>query len=158
MNGIDGFLGTRASIMLDVVFLAMFAVVPVLMWSVWLVKARRNYSLHKQVQVVLGVVLLVAVVAFEVDMRFLTDWRARAASSPYYQSWVIPSLVVHLFFAVPTAVLWIVVIVRALRQFPAPPRPNAHSASHRLWGKIAMWEMILTAATGWIFYYLAFVA
>jgi hypothetical protein len=27
-----------------------------------------------------------------------------------------------------------------------------------LWGKIAAWDMLLTAATGWIFYWLAFVA
>ena len=33
--GIDGFLGTRASWMLDVLFLAMFAVVVVLGWSVY---------------------------------------------------------------------------------------------------------------------------
>ena len=33
-HGINGFLGTRASIMLDVVFLAMFLVLPVLAWSI----------------------------------------------------------------------------------------------------------------------------
>ena len=36
-GGINGFLGTRASLMLDVVFLAMFVVVPVLAGSVYLV-------------------------------------------------------------------------------------------------------------------------
>ena len=36
--GIDGFLGTRASLMLDVVFLAMFAVIPTMAVSVHLVK------------------------------------------------------------------------------------------------------------------------
>ena len=54
----DGFLGTRASLMLDVVFLAMFVVVPALAWSVYLVKVRRNYGLHKRVQLLLGSVLL----------------------------------------------------------------------------------------------------
>ena len=34
--GIGGFLGTRGSLMLDVVFLAMFVVVPLLAVSVWL--------------------------------------------------------------------------------------------------------------------------
>ena len=64
--GIDGFLGTRASFMLDVVFLAMLAIVPVLCWSVYLVRYRRNYALHKRIQLLTGLVLLVAVVAFEV--------------------------------------------------------------------------------------------
>lgn len=158
-QGIDGFLGTRASIMLDVVFLAMFAVLPILAWSISLVRNRRNYALHKQVQLTLGVVLLAAVVLFEVDMRFISGWEDRAEESPHYTTgWVWRALSIHLFFAVTTAVLWIVVIVRALRNFPSPPMPGVHSAWHRRWGWIAAIDMALTSLTGWIFYWLAFVA
>ena len=77
----DGFLQTRASIMLDVVFLAMFAVVPLLGWSIHLVRNRRNYALHKRVQLTLGILLLVAVTLFELDMRFFTNRRFTAANS-----------------------------------------------------------------------------
>ena len=55
--GFDGFLGTRASFMLDFVFLAMFAVIPIMGWSIYQVKFRRRYQLHKWVQVALGIVL-----------------------------------------------------------------------------------------------------
>ena len=89
--GIDGFLGTRASLMLDVVFVSVIAVIPLLLWSISLVRYRQNYRLHKRIQVMLGLVLLVAVTLFEVDMRFLTDWRQRAQPSPYYATWVFPS-------------------------------------------------------------------
>ena len=155
----NGFLGTRASIMLDVVFLAMFAVVPILFWSISLVRRGRNYQLHKQVQVTLSLVLLIAVTAFEVDMRFFTDWRARAAASPYYGSGVvIKSLVVHLCFAVTTALVWTWVVVRALRNIPSPPGPCTHSAWHKRWGWIAALDMLGTSITGWVFYYLAFIA
>ena len=58
----------------------------------------------------------------------------------------------------PTAVLWTVVIVQALRKFPRPPQPGQHSAAHKFWGWLAVIEMFMTAVTGWIFYYLAFVA
>jgi hypothetical protein len=156
--GIDGFLGTRASLMLDVVFLAMFAVVPLLIWSIWLVRYRRNYRLHKRVQVILGSVLLVAVTLFEIDLRFFTDWRQRAEPSPYYANWVFPALYIHLFFAVPTALLWVTVIVRALRRFANPPQPGPHSRQHIFWAWLAAIEMCLTALTGWIFYLLAFAA
>jgi uncharacterized membrane protein YozB (DUF420 family) len=159
--GISGFLGTRGSIMLDLVFLAMFAVVPVLGYSIWLVK-RGNYQLHKTLQLLLGSVLLVAVAAFEIDMRFFTDWQQRAAPSPYFEAgaWCLvwQSLAVHLSFAIPTTFLWIFVIVRALRQFPHPPAPNQHSQQHKLWGWLATIGMVMTAVTGWIFYWLAFVA
>jgi membrane-anchored protein YejM (alkaline phosphatase superfamily) len=76
----DGFLGTRASLMLDVVFVAMFVVVPVMGWSIWQVRRRRRYVLHKRVQLVLAAVLLVAVLAFEVDMR-INGWQHLAEPS-----------------------------------------------------------------------------
>jgi putative membrane protein len=156
--------GSRGSLMLDVVFLAMFLVVPVLLISVYLVKYRRQYALHKQIQLVLGAVLLIAVTAFELDMRFFTKWTDLAEPSPYFDpahKWTCPvglSLIVHLSFAVPTLVLWIVVIVRALRNYPSPPLPGPHSAWHRRWGMIATLGMCLTAVTGWLFYWLAFMA
>ncbi|HEY5312321.1 MAG TPA: DUF420 domain-containing protein, partial [Pirellulales bacterium] len=77
-HGINGFLGFRASIMLDVVFLAMFAIVPLLAWSIFEVKIRRRYALHKRVQLTLAGILLVAVFLFELDMRFVSGWRDRA--------------------------------------------------------------------------------
>ncbi|MCE9526788.1 MAG: hypothetical protein K8R36_12125, partial [Planctomycetales bacterium] len=68
-----GFLGTRGSLMLDVVFLAMFAVVPLLALSIYLVK-QKKYAQHKLINLILGVVLLIAVLVFEIDMRFFTEW------------------------------------------------------------------------------------
>jgi hypothetical protein len=151
-------LPTRASIMLDVVFLAMFAVLPLLAWSIYTVRRTRNYALHKRMQLTLGTLLLVAVTLFELDMQFVTDWEEHARSSPYFDTWVKPVLWVHLFFAVPTALLWVAVIVRALRRFPNPPGPGPHSREHVFWGWFAAIETMLTAVTGWLFYWLAFVA
>ena len=160
VNGINGFLGTRASLMLDVVFVAMFAIVPLLALSLYFIRRRRDYGAHKRLQLGMAAVLLVAVGLFELDMRFFTDWRARAAASPYYAengwSMVWAALTVHLGFAVPTLVLWIAVVALALRRFPAPPRPSSHSEAHRVLGWLATIGMTMTAATGWVFYWLAF--
>lgn len=161
-SGFDGFLGSRASLMLDVVFLAMFAVLPALGWSVWLVRSRRSYALHKKVQLGLAAVLLVTVAVFEIDIR-LHGWRDRARPSRFYGSdsqWglVDVSLAVHLVFAVSTAVLWVWVVAGAWRHFADPPLPNAYSQKHRRLGWLAAIDMALTALTGWIFYLLAFVA
>ncbi len=60
----QGFLGSRATFMLDVVFLAMFVVLPVLGFSIYLVRAKKNYLWHKRIQLALGAVLAVAVAAF----------------------------------------------------------------------------------------------
>ena len=54
--------------------------------------------------------------------------------------------------------VWIYVIVQALRKFPHPPMPSKYSPQHRLGARIAAIMMTMTAVTGWVFYYLAFVA
>jgi uncharacterized membrane protein YozB (DUF420 family) len=164
-DGIGGFLPLgRGSVMLDVVFVAMFVVVPALAASIYLVKVRGRYALHKKLQLVLASVLLVAVLLFEIDMQFITKWETRAEPSPYFaeaNKWTCPagiSLLVHLSFAVPTLLLWIYVVVQALRHFSRPPAPGPHSAAHARWAWAASAGMLLTAITGWVFYWLAFVA
>lgn len=161
---IDGFLPLgRGSLMLDVVFVAMFVVVPLLGVSLWLVKYRRNYQLHKSLQLAMASVLLVAVVLFEVDIR-LNGWEHRAEPSPYFDlanKWTClagRALIVHLAFAVPTLVVWVAVVVQALRRFSRPPAPGPHSQWHARWGTLAACGMLMTAVTGWFFYWLAFVA
>jgi hypothetical protein len=156
--GIDGFLGTRATLMLDVLVVAMLAVVLILGWSVYQVRIRRRYQLHKQTQLTLTAVLLVTVVMFEIDIR-LHGWTGRAAGQvggePSSAVWI--ALYVHLFFAVTTVVLWPVVIFIALRNFPDPPKPALHSRIHVPLARLAALDMVLTALTGWVFYWVAFV-
>jgi uncharacterized membrane protein YozB (DUF420 family) len=154
-----GFLPSRGSFMLDFVFIAMFAVIPILVGSIRLVK-KRHYSWHKRIQITLAIVLLVAVTAFEIDLNFVTkNWRPLAEPSPYYAAgWVDVSLWIHLVYAVPTPFLWGIVIVQALRKFPQPVGPGEHSRQHARWGWLAAGAMALTAVTGWCFYFLAFVA
>ena len=157
--GLDGFLGTRATFMLDVLVIAMGVVVVVLAWSIYQVKYRRRYELHKWVQVSLGVVLLVAVIVFEVDVR-LHGWEERAAgqlgghASPHV--WI--ALAIHLVFAVSRH------DPLAGRHHPGPaelsrtrPQPGPHSRFHVRWARVAAIDMFITAITGWTFYYLAFV-
>lgn len=161
LPGIHGFLGTRASFMLDFVVLAMVGILPIMAWSIWQAKQGR-YLLHKRMQLGLAAVLALAVGLFELDMR-IHGWRTRAEASPYYGTDGSPGVVdyalyVHLFFALTTVALWITVIARALRHFPHPPQPGPHSRSHVLWAKLAAADMAMTAVTGWLFYWLAFVA
>lgn len=158
---VDGFLPTprQASFMFDLVVVAMVVITPVLAWSIYKVR-RHSYSLHKNVQVVLGSVLLVAVVLFEVDIRLDSTWWDRAMQSPYYANGVLrPFLIyVHLPFAVSTTVLWAVTLFGALRRFPKPPSPSNYSRRHRWLGWLAAVSMFGTAVTGWLFYWMAFVA
>jgi putative membrane protein len=156
--GIDGFSGTRAPLILDVLCLAMLGVVVVLCWSIYQVKIRRRYSVHKWTQVTLGVILLVVVILFEIDIR-LHGWEDRAAGAIGARApkAAVIALYVHLVFAISTVILWPTTIVLALRNFPNPPMPSAHSRIHIPLARTAAADMVLTAITGWVFYYVAFV-
>ena len=161
--GIDGFLQTRASFMLDVVFLSLFAILPVMLLSIYLVKYHRKFHAHKRIQLILGGILLAAVTVFELEQRIF-GWEERAIPSPFFNvqhkwtCWTGISLLVHLLCAIPCAVLWIYVIAMAWRRFPNPPTPGDYSRSHIFWARLAAGSLIMTALTGWLFYWLAFVA
>ncbi|HEX3601988.1 MAG TPA: DUF420 domain-containing protein [Lacipirellulaceae bacterium] len=156
--GIDGVLGTRAPLILDVLCLAMLVVVIVLAWSVYQVKFRRRYSLHKWTQITLAAILLTTVILFEVDIR-LHGWEDRAAGQlgGHAPAAAVTALYIHLVFAVTTVLLWPTTIILALKNFPNPPMPGPHSRIHVPLARVAAIDMLLTAITGWIFYYVAFV-
>jgi uncharacterized membrane protein YozB (DUF420 family) len=156
--GWDGFLGTRASFMIDAVCVGMVVVMLLLTWSIRQVRVHRNFELHKRIQLSLAGLLAVVLTAFELDIRF-NGWQDRAAGQLGGEpvQVVFNALWIHLFFALTTVVLWIAVLVLALRRFPNPPLPNEHSHLHRRLGWLAAIDMLLTTITGWVFYMLAFV-
>ena len=145
--------------MLDVVFLAMFAVLPAMGLSIYLARYKGRWDLHKKIQLTLAAILVVAVVLFELDMQ-INGWRHRASSTPDgpVPNAVWYALYTHLVFAITTPLLWTWVIVQALRKFSSPPQPGDHSAQHKRWATLASLDMVATAVTGWIFYYVAFIA
>lgn len=157
----SGFLPARGSFMLDFVVVAMALIVLVMTFSVWTVRKRRNFLLHKRIQIGTAAVLFLAIVAFEVDLRLLTDWRTLAASSRFAGTGVIETaLYIHLCFAIPAPFIWAITLVKALRHFPNPPAPvsGKFSRQHRRLGWLSVIVMVMTAVTGWFFYAVAFVA
>jgi uncharacterized membrane protein YozB (DUF420 family) len=163
--GIDGFLGTRASIGMDVVLVGLLVLLPVLAWSVALVR-RGRYLAHKRLQLFIVAALFAAIVVFEIDVRLLSDWKARAAGGPpwgtesnaWWPAGVLVALGIHLVFAVTTFVLLAWVVWEAIVRFPSPPTPGTHGPRHRVMARLAAADLVLTAVTGVIFYWLAFVA
>ena len=154
----NGFLPTRGSFVLDFVFLGMFAIVIGLLLSIFWVKFRQLFRVHKRFQIGLSIFLIAAITIFEIDVRFITDWRVLASESRFYDSGLVDRFLwIHLSFAIPTPIVWLTVVVMALRRFPAKAAPGEHSQFHRRWGWIAVVMMLMTTTTGCVFYWLAFV-
>jgi len=145
--------------MLDFVGLAMLFVLASLTFSIYAVRSKKNPGLHRKIQIATAVILVFALVAFEIDVRFITNWRELAKVSPFYDSGAVDwCLTVHLFFAIPTPIIWGIVIVMAMRRFKSSFSQGDFNRFHRISGRVAAVFMVMTALTGWVFYYLAFVA
>lgn len=158
----DGFLGNKASFMLDVVVCALLVVVPVLLYSLFAVKIQRNYVLHRRLQLALGAILLVAVGAFEIDIRMqggiatILSKRDVPLTSEQSQFFYALLKYVHLPAAISTVLLWTVTLTLALRRIPTPPAPCAHSKLHKRLGWLASADITMTAVTGLMVYYYGF--
>lgn len=141
--------------MLDFVTVAMVIVLPILTWSIYTVRIKKNYERHKLIQVATSIVLLIAVAAFEIDIR-INGWRHLAEPSPYLETILYPFLVVHLVCAISTTIIWGYTIISAVRKMPRPS--SLVAGKHKVFGIISASLMYMTAITGWIFYWMAFVA
>ena len=131
-----GFLGNDASFMLDFVVCALVLLVPLLAFSLYTVKFRRNYELHRGLQATLAAILLVAVVAFEVDMRWHGGWKQIVNKDSEHPRLtdeelapVEKVLYVHLVFAISTPVLWGATLLLAWKRFARPASPGSSSTS-----------------------------
>ncbi|MBX3449767.1 MAG: DUF420 domain-containing protein [Planctomycetaceae bacterium] len=159
----DGFLGFRTSFMLDFVVVALVVVVPILLYSLAAAKFQKRFPLHRNLQLLLAAVLLVAVLAFEVDLHYIQGgWRNVVAKrDPPFTSeemaFVQRMLGIHLVFAISTPILWALTLTLALTKFPNPPVPNAHSRWHKPLGWASALVLTATSITGLMFYYTAFV-
>ncbi len=160
----DGFLGYRTSFMLDFVVIALVLIVPVLIYSLIAVKVRHQYGLHRTLQLLLGVILLVAVGLFEIDLQWVQGgWMNVVAKREVkltvdQLAFIQRVLRIHLVFAVSTPLLWAATIGLALRHMPSPPQPSPHSNLHKTLGWLSTLDIVLTSVTGLVFYYFAFVA
>ncbi len=63
------FLGARCDILMDIVVISMFIILPLLWYSFKKVKVERNYKLHKNIQLIMFVILFFVVLLFEYDMQ-----------------------------------------------------------------------------------------
>ena len=135
-----GFLGYQSTFMLDFVVTALVLIVPALLTSLYLVKVKRNYLAHRNLQLILAAVLLVAVIAFEIDIRMHGGWENIVGGRA-------PALSVE----------QLAVARQILRRMPRPPAPCEHSRLHKTLGWLSVIDLVLTSATGLAFYYRAFV-
>ena len=154
-----GFLGSRADMLIDIVTLSFIVVLPLLIISWRLVRVKRNFRQHRNLQLALGITLAIVVAIFEYDLAASGGIFELTKDSAYKGTLLLNGTIyVHTAFAVASAIVWVGLIGFSLFRFPNPPAPGAFSGTHRTWGRIGMVTMMLAGATALPLYYLGFVA
>jgi hypothetical protein len=154
-----GFLGTRADVLIDIVMLSFAIILPLLMFSWHQARNRKNYQLHRNTQVILGVSLAIVVAIFEYDLSVSGGIFALTKGSIYEGTAILNGTIyVHTAFSVLTSFIWVGLIIASLVKFPSPPQPGPFSKSHRFWGRTGMVTMIMSGITAPPLYYFGFVA
>lgn len=155
-----GFLPFHATFMLDVVLIALFLVVPILIFGLVQVH-KKNYLLHAKIMTGLGLLVFIVVIAFEIDIRIqggidaiLENSGRKLANTSGFKN----LLYIHLFFAISTCILWVITTIGAIKRFGfKAPQPGAYSKAHKLLGKLTVLDILGVAVTGFAVYYMAFI-
>ncbi|HEY8387860.1 MAG TPA: DUF420 domain-containing protein [Parasegetibacter sp.] len=110
------------------------------------------------VSMTMFVILFFVVLLFEYDMQQNGGIFAMVKGSAYEGTFFLNfTIYFHTFLSITTSIIWIYLIIASLMKFGGKnPRPGKFSKTHRLWGKIGMWDMALTCITGLILYVFGF--
>ena len=149
-----GFLGTGAPFMMDVVVIALFVINPALFWSIQQAK-NGKFELHRKVQLTLAIVLLIAVILFEVEIR-LANGIVNIIGEEKYTPLFQVILYIHIFFSVTTTVLWGILTYKACKLYTPQGFPDHYIHTHKKMGWISALDLLLTTLTGFVVYYLGF--
>lgn len=152
----QGFLGTRADLLMDIVIIALVAVVPIVLWN-WRLARSGQWQQHKRMQIGLAVLLALVVGLFEYNLRLQGGIFEATRASAYAGTTTLNFWIwFHTFFAITTLLVWIGLISASLRRFPNPPVPGAFSPRHRFWGRVGMVWMLATGVTSLPVYWYGF--
>ena len=148
-----------ASVALDILVLWAGVLIVGLAWSLYAVRFQGRYRLHRLIQAGLTGVLAVALFLLELNLFLDLTWWDRALQSPYNQRGIlVPFLWTHRGIASVSCLFWLWTLVTAFHGFESPPTPGAFSRDHKRLAWVATVSVFTTAVTGWMFYWMAFLA
>ena len=152
----SSFLGARGDALIDIGILSIVAVVPILLWS-WGLARKKQWTLHKRVQLATASLLGVVVLLFEIDLNQLGGIFKVTADSSYAGTATLNFWIwIHTFFAISSTFVWLFLVLASLIKFPSPPEPKFFT-THRYFGRLAMILMLGAGATAVPMYIYGFV-
>lgn len=152
----QGFLGTRADLLTDLITVG-YGVIPLVLYLSALRARRGQHRLHRGVQLGCLAVLTVILILFEVNIRVRGGSQALFVNSSFSETPMLRvTLLVHLAIAVSTYLAWVGLTVVSWRRF-GTSLPGRFGATHRAVGMAIIAGNVATAVTGVWLYVVGFV-
>ena len=145
---LPGFFGTRAPLFMDIVSLIV-AALPFLMSGIIFLARQKKYKLHALLQGLLYIVSLIVLSFFEVGVRFVGGFKSFMEGSGVGHDYAFIVLMVHIFIAVVTIIIWTTTLFMAKKQL--------ENKKHKRAGWITFTGVTLIMLTGAWVYMLLFV-
>lgn len=151
--------GARCYLLMDIVVLSMIIILPLLWYSYKKVKHERKFKVHKNIQLIMFIILFFVVLLFEYDMKQNGGIFEMVKGSSYEGTGFLNFMIYfHTFLSITTSFIWIFLVIASLIKFGGNnPHPGKFSKTHKKWGRIGMWDMALTCITSVILYVFGFV-
>lgn len=150
----DGFLGTRADVLMDVAIIVFTALPFVLIFGIRYAR-HRHFMKHRRFQTAAALLVLLLLVLFELDIRLCGGSQAFISKSSFSAGFVRTFLICHVAIALLTGASWLALIVRSRARFLGS-LPGTFSARHRWWGWLTFVGVCLLSSSGFALYMLLF--
>jgi len=150
-----GFLGTRAVFGMDVV--VVFLIMLPLFIVVAIVAVKYEYmKLHLSLQMISFILTLIFLSFFLYNIFFIEGVEKLIAQSSIepLRTWI--SLILHLFVAFLTLLMWFFALLYAFEDSKRRALPGVYSRSHREAGRRVFIGIVLTSFSGMVLYWILF--
>lgn len=150
----DGFLGTRAGLLIDVA-LIYFVLAPFLVFGSIRIGRHGGHKTHRNLQAGLFGLMIVCVLTLEVSIRSGGTMEALSKSVFSGTNTLTAVFVFHLLVAVSTFVSWLTLAILSWKRF-GDVLPGVFSRTHKLVGKTTFVGLCLSSLTGTMLYVMGF--
>ncbi len=154
---VAGFLGTRASLLLDII-VTFLALLPLFTGISIMFATRRELRLHQVTQFLLFFLMLIILLLFAYVVHYKTGFEALLQESTINPTIAFIGLIIHIVISLVTFTLWMFALLYALSDKKRRGLPGVYSMSHANAGKRVFKFILLTALSSVSIYWMLFMA
>ena len=149
-----GFLGTHAPLYMDVITLY-FALLPFMLGVGIFYAIKGKHDVHYKIQLGTFIFTLLVVVIFEVGVRISGGFSEFMQDSNANPSWMLIFLIIHIFVAIISVVVWSALIYGAVKHYKLDH--ESLPKYHKKIGKLVFLGLTATSIMGVMIYYFLFI-